>query len=300
MKFVVPAAYCPATELCDLARACEDAGFDAIGVADHLIHPEHRVTPYPYTADGEPRWAPFTPWPDPFVAIGAMAAVTQRLHFLTTVYVAPLRHPIQIAKTVATAAVMSHGRVSLGVGVGWMREEFEVIGQAFDARGRRLDEMITVLRKLFTTEGYVEHDGEFYEFPSLEMSPRPERPVPILVGGVSRPALRRVALHGDGWISEVHDTAAIAGHIETIRALRADGPRHADPLDIVAAATDAYTLDGYRRLEEIGVTHTMTVPWLLFRREDLRGERKTGEPALALAAKRDGVRRFADEIIAKM
>jgi len=294
VKFVVPAAYCPATELCDLARACEEAGFEAVGVADHLVHPEHIATPYPYTADGQPRWAPFTPWPDPFVAIGAMAAVTERLRFLTTVYVAPLRSPVQVAKTVATAAAISGDRVSLGVGVGWMREEFDIMGQSFANRGRRLDEMLVVLRKLWESDGYVSHEGEFYEFPSLEMSPRPATPVPVLVGGVSPRALRRAAEHGDGWISEVHETADLARHVASLRALRADGPRHEQPFDVVAAAADAYTLDGYRRLEDVGVTHAMAVPWLIFRGQG----RAAAEPDAR--AKRAGIERFGEEIIAHL
>jgi probable F420-dependent oxidoreductase len=289
VKFVLPAAFCPAVELCDLARACERAGFDAIGVADHLVHPERLETPYPYTQDGRPRWEPFTPWPDPWVAIGAMAAVTERLRFLSTVYVAPLRSPLQVAKTVATAAVMSRGRVALGVGVGWMREEFDAIGERFDARGRRLDEMLGIIRRLFATEGYVEHHGEFYDFPSLEMSPRPSEPVPVLVGGVSPAALRRAARLGDGWISEVHRLDEVAQHVATLRELRADTPRHADPFDVVAAATDVFTTDGYRRLADCGVTHAMTVPWMIF-----------GSRGRSLAEKVDGVARFGDEIIAKM
>jgi probable F420-dependent oxidoreductase len=289
VKFVVPAAFCAAEELCDLAKACEGAGFDAIGIADHLVHPQRVATPYPYTENGKPRWEPFTPWPDPWVAIGAMAAVTTRLRFLSTVYVAPLRHPLQVAKTVATAAVMSRGRVSLGVGVGWMREEFDVLGERFDARGRRLDEMLDVIRKLWATDGWVEHHGEFYDFPPLEMSPRPTEPVPVLVGGVSRRALHRAAARGDGWISEVHRTEEVVQHVATLRALRADTARHGDPFDVVAAATDAFTIAGYRRLEDAGVTHAMTVPWMIFgSRGESRGE------------KVDGIARCGDEIIAKM
>ena len=190
MKFVLNVAYAPVSELCDLARACDDAGFDAIAISDHLIHPERLATPYPYSADGKPRWEPFTEWPDPWVTIGALAAVSERLRFVTSVYVLPLRSPFQVAKSVATAAVISRDRVVLGVGAGWMREEFLAMEQVFERRGRRMDEMIEVMRKLWNPEGYAILHGEFFDFGPVEMRPVPAAPIPIWVGGLSRPALR--------------------------------------------------------------------------------------------------------------
>jgi probable F420-dependent oxidoreductase len=289
LKFVVSAAYCPPVQLCELARACDDAGFEAIAVSDHMLHPKEPRTPYPYTPDGKPRWEPFTPWPDPWVAISAMAAVTQRLRFLTTVYVLPMRNPLQVAKTVATAAVMSGGRVSLGIGAGWMREEFEAMGQEFESRGRRMNEMLEVIRKLFAGDGYVEHHGEFYDFEPLEMRPLPSHPVPILVGGFSKAAKRRAATLGDGWISDLHTTQEIAIHVAEIRKLRVAGERATEPFTVVAAASDAYTLDGYRRLEDVGVTHVQTLPWKIF-----------GSAGETVEEKRAGVARFGDEIISKL
>ncbi|MFP6605834.1 MAG: LLM class flavin-dependent oxidoreductase, partial [Myxococcota bacterium] len=146
MKFVVNAAYAPVEALCGMARACEKAGFEAVAVSDHLIHPEKLVTPYPYTDDGTPRWEDSTEWPDPFVVIAAMAAVTERLRFVTSVLVLPLRNPFQVAKTVATVAMMSNDRIVLGIGAGWMEEEFQAMEQDFRRRGRRMDEMIEVMR----------------------------------------------------------------------------------------------------------------------------------------------------------
>ena len=140
-----------------MARACDEAGFEAIAVSDHMIavsdhmiHPEQLETPYPYTEDGRPRWDNFTDWPDPFVAIAAMAAVTERLRFITSVLVLPMWNPFQVAKTVATAAVMSNDRVVLGVGAGWMRDEFVAMEQPFESRGRRMDEMLEVIVDEFT------------------------------------------------------------------------------------------------------------------------------------------------------
>ena len=166
-----------------MARACEKAGFEAVAVSDHLIHPEKLVTPYPYTDDGTPRWEDSTEWPDPFVVIAAMAAVTERLRFVTSVLVLPLRNPFQVAKTVATVAMMSNDRIVLGIGAGWMEEEFQAMEQDFRRRGRRMDEMIEVMRKLWEEPGFVEHHGEFFDFPPVGMRPAPRERVPVLCAG---------------------------------------------------------------------------------------------------------------------
>jgi probable F420-dependent oxidoreductase len=288
MKFVVSLAFSPAGHLVPLARACEAAGFEAVAMSDHLVHPEKIRAPYPYTGDGTPRWEPFTPWPDPWVSIGAMAAITERLRFLTSVYVLPLRSPFLVAKAVATAAALSDGRVVLGAGAGWMRDEFELLGAGFGDRGRRMDEMIDVLRALWAG-GFVEHHGRFYDFPPLEMSPAPTRDVPIWVGGISAPALRRAATLGDGWISDLHTTGELEAYVAKLRALRAGSERAGRPFAVAASCSDAFDLAGYRRLAEVGVTHLVTMPWLFH-----------GGPTDDLARKCDGVRRFADAVLAPL
>jgi probable F420-dependent oxidoreductase len=288
VKFVCSLAFVPPEELIPLARAADEAGFEAVAVSDHVVHPRRIVTPYPYTADGAPRWQPFTPWPDPWVAIGAMAAATERLRFLTSIFVLPMRNPFLVAKAVATAAVLSGSRVTLGVGAGWMREEFDLLEQPFEGRGARMDEMIEVLRALWSG-GFVEHRGRFYAFDALEMSPVPSEPVPIWVGGISEPALRRAAQRGDGWISDLHTTEEIRGLAARLAALRADSERADLPFALVAALKDAFTLDGYRRAADAGVTHLQTLPWVFY-----PGAGDT------LQGKCDGIRRFGDEIVAKL
>jgi probable F420-dependent oxidoreductase len=288
MKFVASVAFTDPRHLCELARTADACGYHGIVVSDHLVHPEKLATPYPYTPDGAPRWGPEAPWPDPWVAIGAMAAVTERLRFYTGVYVLPLRSPFAVAKAVGTAARMSGGRVSLGVGAGWMREEFELLGQPFGGRGRRMDEMIEVLRKLWAG-GMVEHHGEFYDFGRLRMSPAPDAPIPILVGGLSAPALRRVGRLADGWISDLHTTEELREIVGRIRRYRAEYGREREPLEIVAACSDAAGADGYRRLEELGVTHLLTMPWLLY-----------GGRTDSLDAKREGLLRFAEDVFPKL
>ena len=132
MKFVCSLAFQPPDQLLALARAADAAGFDSVAVSDHVVHPRKIATPYPYSSDGAPRWQPFTAWPDPWVAIGAMAAVTTRVRFVTAVFVLPLRNPFLVAKAVGTAALLSGGRVTLVVGAGWMREEFALLAQRFE------------------------------------------------------------------------------------------------------------------------------------------------------------------------
>lgn len=287
MQFVIPTAFSPPDHLLAMARAAEEHGWDAVAISDHVVHPERIESPYPYTADGSLRWSADTAWPDPWVAIGAMAAVTSRLRFLTNIYVLALRNPFLAAKAVATAAALSGGRVALGVGVGWCREEFALAGQPFEGRGARTDEMIEVLRKLWSG-AFVEHRGRFYAFERVRMLPAPGAPVPIYGGGLSAPALRRAA-RLDGWVSDIHTRAELAEIIATLRRLRAEAGLAARPFAIVATCSDAFDADGIRRLEELGVTHYATAPWLFY-----------GGSWASLPDKVDGMRRFADDVIAKL
>ena len=252
------------------------------------MHPERIRTPYPYTPDGSPRWADDTPWPDPLVAAGALGAATERIRLLTQVYVLPLRNPFLAAKAISTADVLSGGRLWLGIGVGWMREEFELAGQRFEARGRRCDEMVEVLRKLFTGE-MVGHEGPFYRFGRLRMLPRPVGEVPLLVGGLSEPALRRAARIGDGWLSDLHTTEELRAIRARLDALRREYGREERPFHVVGAAVDAVGPDGYRRLRDAGVTHVLTMPWVFY-----------GGMTDSLEAKCDGIRRFGEEVIARI
>jgi probable F420-dependent oxidoreductase len=288
MKFIASLAFGDPTHFCDVARAADACGWDGLVVSDHVVHPEKIQSPYPYTRDGAPRWEAPAPWPDPWVAIGAMAAVTDRIRFYTGIYVLPLRNPFVVAKAVGTAAVMSGGRVTLGVGVGWMKDEFDLLGQSFRNRGRRMDEMIGVIRTLWEG-GMVEHHGEFYDFDRVQMSPAPAAPIPILIGGLSEAALRRVGRLGDGWISDIHTSEELREIVARIRGYRAECGRADEPLEIVAACSDAFDPDGFRRLEEVGVTHVQTMPWLMY-----------GGSTDSLADKTDGIRRFADDVIAKL
>ena len=202
-----------------VARMVDEAGYDGMICADHLIFPRELRSPYP-SPSGKPGWAPETPWPDTWVLIGAMAAVTTRLRFSNAVYIAPARPLLEVAKQVATAASLAEGRVSLGVGIGWMREEYELLGQEFSNRGKRLDEMIPALRALWQG-GWVSWDGTYYQVPEMMIEPHPPQPVPILCGGESEAALRRAARLCDGWIGTAYSWDGAVAHVEKLTALRA-------------------------------------------------------------------------------
>jgi probable F420-dependent oxidoreductase len=287
MRFVFSLAFEDPLHYTEVARFADGCGWDGIVVSDHVVHPQQIDSPYPYTADAAPRWEAPAPWPDAFVAIGAMAAVTERIRFFTGIYVLPMRNPFLCAKAIGTAAVLSRGRVELGIGVGWMKEEFDLLGQSFGARGKRADEMVEVMRTLWSG-GMVEHHGEFYDFDPLQMSPAVKDPIPILAGGLSEPALRRAA-RLDGWVSDLHSTEELAEIVTTLRAYRAESGRGSEPLTVMAACTDAFDVAGYQRLEALGVTHLQTKPWALY-----------GLAGSTLEEKQQGLRRFAKDVIERM
>jgi len=287
MKFVVSAAFQPVSELVPIAQAADSHGYEAIAFSDHVAYPEEIDTPYPYTEDGSRRYDETSPFPDPWVAIGALSAVTKRIRFTNNVYVLAMRNPFIAAKTIGTASLLANGRVTLTVGVGWSKVEFEMAGQPFEGRGRRTDEMIEVMKKLWSGD-WVEHHGEFYDFPRTKMPPAPEHPIPIWVGGFSEPALRRAA-RNDGWLSDLQTSADIVRCIERVRALRGEMGRAHLPLDVMASPSDAFTVDGFRKLEDAGVTHILTMPWVFY-------GGLTTDPAKKL----DGLKRFADDVVAKL
>jgi len=232
MELWLGLGYVDTADLVRVAVACEQAGVAGVSMSDHLVRPGRLDSAYPYSRDGSIVWEPETHWPDSWVAIGAMAAATTTLRFGTGVFVAPLREPVALAKAVSTAAEISGGRVVCGLGSGWMREEFDVVGQDFDSRGRRLDEITEILRKLWSGE-IVEHSGPHYRFPPVQMVPAPAVPIPIWIGGNTPAAMRRAARH-DGWIGAFGGLEQARSDLQAFRRVEAERPGPTSP---VGAAT---------------------------------------------------------------
>jgi probable F420-dependent oxidoreductase len=282
VKFTVGIAMSPLDQLTELARCAEECGYASIALPDSLFFSEKVSADYPYTPDGSRMWNADTPWVDPFVAAAAMGAVTSRIHFYTQVLKLGSRNPLLLARQVGSVAHMTGNRFGFGVGLGWSPEEFEWCGVPYKNRGPRVDEMIDVL-KLVLGGGMVEYHGDYFDFDRLQMSPAPTSPVPFYVGGHSPAALQRAARVGDGWTSAMIKFE----ELKSVIAQLTDLGCFERPFEIQAVCIDRFGLDGYKQLDEIGVTDTIVVPWLFY------GVGFDG----SLQAKKDGLRRFADEVI---
>ena len=299
MKFWCSTAFMSSPELPKVAQMLDQAGYHGALMSDHVIYPKELRTPYPYSPhpDGRPIWDPETSWPDSWVLIGAMAAVTERLHLSNNIYIAPARPILQVAKQVATASVLSGGRVGLGLAAGWMREEFDLLGQDFDNRGPRLNEMIQALRELWKG-GWVEWHGEYYEIPSLMMEPHPESTVPIYCGGHSEVAIKRAARYCDGWIGNAYPWDEAVHYIGKVKQRLAEYGREDEPFELIIGLYDIPSVDLYRRAEEeLGVTGMMCMPWAGM--EEVSSGQHAGLKETA-ERYRDPINRFAEQIVLKV
>lgn len=288
MRFVLSTSFSSVADLKELAKTADSCGWEAMSFSDHVVNPQTIKTPYPYTENGERRWQPFTDWPDPWVMIGALASITKNLKFTNNIFVLPMRNPFLVAKAISTAAIISDNRVIPAIGVGWSKDEFELLQQDFHTRGKRADEMVEIMRLLWTGE-LVEYQGKHYQFDALEMNPAPSAYIPIWVGGISEAAMRRAARIADGWVSDLQSSAEILSCIQRIQQYRKEYGRENIPFSVMATPSDAFTIDGYKRLEDGGVSHILTQPWPFYYGD-------TQE----LAKKIDGIKRYADDYIAAL
>ncbi|MGE0881035.1 MAG: LLM class F420-dependent oxidoreductase [Acidimicrobiia bacterium] len=303
MKFGMQASGLGARHYPEVAKCAEDNGFDSIWMPEHLIFPVEMPPKYMYTVDGYPPMKPDTPAFDPFVVLAGVATRTEKIRLGTGVFILPLRNPIMVARSVITLDRMSGGRVAFGIGVGWMPDEFEIVGEEFRNRGARADEMIELIRKLWT-EDTIEHHGEYYDIPPVKFAPKPIdkiNGIPFIVGGTSKGALRRAGRLGNGWThhADIHvslykgeknpgttdaDFAELADHMKVINEHRAEAGRMNEPFEFLAGM--GQTLDRLKRLEEMGITTANVGP----ETTNLKG---TKDDFM------DWIKRFADEVISK-
>jgi probable F420-dependent oxidoreductase len=244
----------------DLARAAEEARFESVWVPEHLIMPV-TMTGAPNTPhEGEPPISAATPAYDPWVQIAAMAAQTTTLRFGTNVYNIGLRHPFITARALTTVDAVSGGRLDFGIGASWLSQEWQAMELPFGTRGRRVDETIRIIQRLFSEE-VVDHQGEFFSFQPVGFLPKPvQKPwPPMLIGGDSPAAMRRAALLGDGWIPMQQTLESLPANLARIQEMRADAGRSGD-FDVTLGA-GITSIDDVRRWADAGATRLLVTPY---------------------------------------
>jgi len=231
-----------------VARAAEEAGFESLWTAEHVVLPDPQVPPSPVPAR--------TRFLDPAVALAHLAAHTRRVRLATGIVILPQRNPVVLAKEMASVDVLSGGRLIFGIGAGYLRPEFEALGAPFEDRGERTDEYIEAIRALWTQEA-PRFEGRFVSFGGIDAQPRPvQKPhPPIVVGGMSPPALRRAVRQGNGWYGFALDPGATARCVEGLRAAgqRVERPPELGPLEISVTPSVPLDADTARRFEDAGV-----------------------------------------------
>lgn len=264
----------------ELAQRAEAAGFESLWTVEHVVVPAGYESSYPYSGDGKMPGGEDSPIPDPLIWLAYVAAATTRIKLATGILILPQRNPLVLAKEVATLDRLSKGRVVLGVGVGWLEEEFKALGVPFAARGARTDEYIEILRKVWS--GRAEHQGRFSTFADLYSHPIPAQgsSVPIVVGGHSEAAARRAGRLGDGFFPGRAGEEMVK-LIDVMRAAAKDAGRDADAIEVTAGG--AWDLEGAQRFAEMGIDR-LVVPAL------------GRDPEKRLAF----IEKFAEDVIAKV
>jgi probable F420-dependent oxidoreductase len=291
MKFATTVAMIDPAFYVPVARAAEAAGFDTIAVPDSIGYPQESSSRYPYNPDGTREFLENKPFLEPLTAIAAMGAATERIEFHTFVLKMPMRHPVVLAKEAASVAVMTGGRLVLGVGSSPWPDDYEIVGLPWERRGRRFDECIDVVHGL-VGGGYFGFDGECYRFPPVKLNPVPERPLRIAIGGHSDANLRRAA-RLDGWMSAGGSFDSLERCVARIAETRRELGREDTGFELYATTSESFSADGVRRLEDLGVTHT-SGGFGRFNPYGIDADPET------LQEKIDNLNRYADDVIAEV
>ncbi len=262
-KVGVPLFMLRPEQMSAVAQRAEQLGFESVWVAEHLVFPTAIRSRYPYGAGGVPPINPATPLLDPLLVLMQVAARTERIRLGTNVYILPLRHPVAVARMAMTLDLLSNGRLTFGVGLGWLAEEFDAVGVDFASRGARTREYVRAIRTLWT-EPEPSFEGRYVSFGPLRFEPKPvQKPHPPLIfGGESAAALRRAAALGDGWYGVGHTPASAGAQGERLQALLAAAGRGDVPFEVtVSHGGSELTADDVARYAEAGVHRVVSLPW---------------------------------------
>ncbi len=274
----------PALELC---RRAEALGFDSVWGGEHVVLPDSIESRYPYTADGKIPAESDTPIPDPLIWLAYVAAAAPTLQLGTCILIVPQRNPLVLAKELATLDHLTGGRVELGLGVGWLKEEFEALGVPWERRGARNDEYIEAMRALWAGP-HAEFHGEFVDFPKVTCSPRPTNGnIPILVGGDSDAAVRRAVRLADGYFPGEGDFDRLSALLARVRQAAEDAGRDPKSLAVhtIFGAQMADPVAGVEQMAKLGVDRIMVPAFFFAGPDGLDRLAEFGETVVPLAGK---------------
>jgi alkanesulfonate monooxygenase SsuD/methylene tetrahydromethanopterin reductase-like flavin-dependent oxidoreductase (luciferase family) len=300
MEFWQAISFTETEQLIDIAKYLEQCGWTGVATGEHLVLPGRIDSDYPYAEDGKSigvggtaapvpdesdyRWDPNAHFPDPWVMAGVLMTHTERLRFMTTIAILPLHDLFTVAKALSSAAYWAGDRITLGVGSGYLQEEFYLTGQNFEDRGPRMDEMLEALELIFAG-GMVEYHGKYIDFPRVQMAPVPKSRIPIFASGHTAPAIRR-AVRLDGWISAPMGIDEGLAYMDKIDFAREQAGTSQKPFDYQILLSVIPTLDEAKRLRDRGVTGVVIAPWYT-----------RGTAYSTFEFKKESIARLADEVI---
>ncbi len=246
------------------ARKAEDVGVESLWTFEHSIVPLDYESKYPYDSSGKMGADPESNFVDPLIALAAIAAATKNIRLATGVNILSQANPLYLAKQAASLDFMSAGRFILGVGIGWLREEFEAMGVPFERRGARFDDYVQAMRKVWSGE-VVEHQSDFINWSGFKSYPLPlQNPLPVIIGGASGKIYQRIARHGNGWYAPTKSPEDLAPRLEELKKVCAEENRDYAELEITTMWPMAGGMDTLKQYQDLGV-HRLVVPTMALR-----------------------------------
>lgn len=268
-------------QMVGLAQLAEGSGFESVWTFEHVIVPVDYQSKYPYNDSGKMGGPPETIFIDPFVALSAVAAATKTLRLGTGVNILSQVNPLYMAKQAASLDYISGGRFELGVGIGWLREEFDALGVPFERRGARFDDYVAAMKKVWSGE-VVEHKSDFLDWSGFKSYPVPaQKPhLPVVIGGATGKIYQRIARHGDGWFAPMGDPKALAAAMDDLRAACEAEDRDPAGIEITCMWPGNGGREFIGELEAVGVSRVVT-PLFAFGSNPVEGIQKLAEEVIA-------------------
>lgn len=269
-------------QMIGLAQHAERVGFESVWTFEHVIVPLDYQSKYPYNDTGKMGVAPETPFIDPLIALTAIAAATKTIRLGTGVNILSEVNPLLLAKQTASLDVVSGGRFMLGVGIGWLEEEFRAMGVPFERRGARFDDYVAAMRKVWAGE-MVEHQSDFLDWTGFKSYPLPvQNPMPVVIGGSKGRIYERIARYGDGWFVPGADPEALRGQLAELHAACDAVDRDPAEIEITCMWSGQGGVEELEALRDAGVHRAVTMLWGL-----------GADPA-------EGITKLGEEVIAKL